>query len=325
MPRSAPPPTTNAPVEKATGLHPRNRHQGRYDFDALIRETPELGAFVILNPYGNRSIDFASPQAVRTLNRALLRQLYGIRHWDIPEGYLCPPIPGRADYIHGLADLLAGDNGSALPKNPAITALDIGVGANCIYPLLGNMDYGWRFVGTDVDDVAIAAARTIVQSNGLDGAIKLRKQSHTDSVLNGIIAPGERFELVLSNPPFHSNPDEARTGSQRKWKNLGKQDPGRKLPTLNFGGQSNELWRPGGELQFLRRMIKESTAFATQVLWFTSLVSKGGNIAPLQEALKRANAVQVRIVEMAQGQKRSRFLAWSFLDDAQRQQWMQAL
>jgi 23S rRNA (adenine1618-N6)-methyltransferase len=33
--------------------------------------------------------------------------------------------------------------------------------------------------------------------------------------------------------------------------NLGKQDPKRKLPVLNFGGQNNELWCEGGEIRFV--------------------------------------------------------------------------
>jgi hypothetical protein len=106
-------------------LHPRNRHQGRYDFPRLIEASPELAEFVILNPYGKQSIDFANPEAVRVFNRALLRQLYGLQHWDIPPGYLCPPIPGRADYVHGLADLLASDNSGEIPRGAAIRALDI--------------------------------------------------------------------------------------------------------------------------------------------------------------------------------------------------------
>jgi len=109
-------------------LHPRNRHSGRYDFPKLIAACPELGEYVILNPYGKQSIDFANPDAVRVFNRALLRQFYGIQHWDIPAGYLCPPVPGRADYLHGLADLLAADNGGVIPRGAAVRVLDIGTG-----------------------------------------------------------------------------------------------------------------------------------------------------------------------------------------------------
>lgn len=48
-PKPASPAKPATPREKAS-LHPRNRHQGRYDFPQLIKSTPELGQFVILNP-----------------------------------------------------------------------------------------------------------------------------------------------------------------------------------------------------------------------------------------------------------------------------------
>jgi 23S rRNA (adenine1618-N6)-methyltransferase len=293
-------------------LHPRNRHQGRYDFAAMISACPELQAFVIINPYGNQSIDFANPEAVRVFNRALLAQLYGIRHWDIPAGYLCPPVPGRADYLHGLADLLAEGHGGTIPRGGEVRVLDVGSGANCIYPLLGHVDYGWKFVGSDIDPTALAAAQTIVDANQLSAAIELRLQANRGKVFDGIIHPGERFALTLCNPPFHTSAEEAASGSRRKWKNLGKQDPGRKLPALNFGGQSNELWCPGGELEFVRRMIEESRAFAQQVSWFSCLISKAGNLPLLEPALAKAGVLEKRVVNMSQGQKQSRFLAWTF-------------
>ncbi|WP_462382043.1 23S rRNA (adenine(1618)-N(6))-methyltransferase RlmF [Pseudomonas sp. Marseille-QA0892] len=318
-------PPLHQPAAKAAGLHPRNRHQGQYDFDALMRGTPELRQFVILNPYGKRSIDFANPQAVRVLNRALLKALYGIEHWDIPEGYLCPPVPGRADYVHGVADLLALDNAGEIPRGARVHALDIGTGANCIYPLLGHGDYGWRFTGADIDATAIGAARAIVAANRLNASIDFRHQPDSTHLFTGIVGADERFTVTLCNPPFHTSPDEASAGSRRKWKNLGKLDPRRTLPALNFGGQSNELWCPGGELGFLKRMIRESITVRTQVLWFTSLVSKGGNIAPLRDALARAGATDVHVTEMAQGQKKSRFLAWTYLSAKERRTWLAGL
>lgn len=312
------------PAPTKGALHPRNRHQGRYDFAKLIAASPELAEFVILNPYGKQSIDFANPEAVRVFNRALLRQLYGIRHWDIPPGYLCPPIPGRADYLHGLADLLAESTGGTIPRGAATRALDIGTGANCIYPLLGHSDYGWHFVGADIDAQALACAREIVRANKLDSAIELRQQTQPSRLFEGVIGSEERFTLTLCNPPFHASAAEAASGSTRKWKNLGKLDPKRKLPKLNFGGQSNELWCEGGEAAFLTRMAAESAAFAGQVLWFSSLVSKAGNLPGLQAALKRAGALEVRQIDMAQGNKQSRFVAWTFQPVAARREWLQA-
>jgi 23S rRNA (adenine1618-N6)-methyltransferase len=296
---------------KAT-LHPRNRHQGRYDFPKLIQGTPELAGFVIRNPYGKESIDFANPEAVRVFNRALLKALYGVKFWDIPAGYLCPPVPGRADYVHGVADVLAADAQGEPPRGPGVRALDIGTGANCIYPLLGHLDYRWRFVGSDIDPVALASASTIVQANGLAKAIELRLQARPECILKGLVLDTDRFDVTFCNPPFHASAQAAVAGSQRKWRALGKADPSRKLPVLNFGGQNNELWCEGGELRFISQLIEESAAYGQQVRWFTSLVSKASNLPSLLASLKRVGTVETREVSMGQGQKQSRFLAWTF-------------
>ena len=303
-------------------LHPRNRHQGRYDFAALCVVEPRLKAFVIRTPYGKQSIDFASPTAVRVFNAALLKQLYGIQYWQIPEGYLCPPVPGRADYIHGLADLLAKDNQNTIPQGSAFRVLDIGTGASCIYPLLGHHDYGWRFIGSDIDPQALACATEILAANALERAIELRLQTDPTVFFKGIVGNNERILCTLCNPPFHSSAAEATRGSARKWRNLGKQDPTRKLPKLNFGGQSNELWCKGGELSFVRNMIRESKDYAEQVMWFSSLLSKSAHIRLLQRTLQQVGAAEVQVVKMAQGQKQSRFLAWTFQTAEQRQAWL---
>ncbi|MCP3749835.1 23S rRNA (adenine(1618)-N(6))-methyltransferase RlmF [Pseudomonas sp. SBB6] len=310
--------TANKPT-----LHPRNRHQGRYDFPQLIKSSPELGQFMITNPHGKPSIDFANPEAVRVFNRALLKAQYGIQHWDIPADYLCPPIPGRADYVHVLADLLAQENSGEIPRGAHVQALDIGVGANCIYPLLGHSDYRWRFLGSDIDATALAAAGAIVQANGLGKAISLRQQGNRKHILLGLLNSDERFDLTLCNPPFHASREEATRGSQRKWRALGKADPKRKLPVLNFGGQNNELWCEGGEIRFVSQLVTESASLGQQVLWFTSLVSKASNLPGIQAALKKAGALDQRVVEMGQGQKQSRMIAWTFQDAAARQAWRQ--
>ncbi|MDR3671397.1 MAG: 23S rRNA (adenine(1618)-N(6))-methyltransferase RlmF [Holophaga sp.] len=287
------------------GLHPRNRHRDRYDFGELTRACPELTGFVRPNPYGDLSIDFADPDAVRALNRALLRQAYGIA-WDLPPGFLCPPIPGRADYLHYAADLLAG--GGPIPRGDAVRVLDIGVGANCIYPLLGHREYGWHFLGSDIDPAALAWAGRIVQDNGLGGAIELRRQPDPGNIFQGLLRDGESFALSICNPPFHASPGAAREGSRRKLANLGQGGPLR----LNFGGRAGELWCQGGELGFLRRMIAESARFATRCRWFSALVSRSANLPDLRRALAQAGALATRTLDMAQGQKQSRILAWSF-------------
>lgn len=127
--------------------------------------SPKLGEFVGLNKFGTESIDFSNSEAVKFLNRALLKLHYVVGFWEIPEGYLCPPIPGRADYMHYVADLLAESNSNQIPTGAKVKCLDIGTGASAIYPIIANSEYGWSFVGTDVDKISVESARHILKSN----------------------------------------------------------------------------------------------------------------------------------------------------------------
>lgn len=302
-------------------LHPRNLHRGRYDFAQLIASSPELAAFVALNEYGNESVNFADPAAVKALNSALLLHYYGIKNWDIPAQYLCPPIPGRADYIHYLADLLSESNGGEIPRGKSVRALDIGVGANCIYPLIGHAAYGWQFVGTDVDATALHNAQQILDANQLNDAIELRLQKSSSAIFSDVTYADEYFDLTLCNPPFHASLAEARHGAQRKWKNLGKENDKRKNPVLNFGGQSMELCCDGGEEAFVTRMIEESESGKNNCLWFTTLISKSATLPHVYRKLKYSGAKDNRTIEMSQGQKKSRILAWTFMDKDQQREW----
>ena len=289
-------------VETKSGLHLRNRFRTRYDFPKLIACSPALAVFVKTNTHGDDSIDYGDPKAVKALNQALLKHAYGLQHWDIPPGYLCPPIPGRSDYIHHLADLIS------LRRGPEVRVLDVGMGANCIYPLIGASEYGWSFVGAEMDPVALRWAKKLVTSNpSVAGLIECRLQKSAMKCFQGIIQPGEHFDLTMCNPPFHASAAEAAAGTQRKLRNLGG-----KKDVLNFGGRAGELWCEGGEPAFIRRMIEESVAFASNCGWFTTLVSKSEHLPRLEKALRQVKASEVRIIDMAQGQKKSRIMAWSF-------------
>jgi 23S rRNA (adenine1618-N6)-methyltransferase len=305
------------PKEKSK-LHPRNKHRERYEFKQLIGSCPELAPFVSRNVYDDESIDFFNPEAVKMLNKALLKYFYHIDNWDIPQNYLCPPIPGRADYIHYCADLLSECNNGKIPTGNKIKCIDIGVGANCIYPIIGNREYGWSFAGSDIDYMAIESAMKIIEANPLlKWAIELRSQHNSKDIFYGIIQKDEYFDLSVCNPPFHSSLAKAQMGTLRKLSNL----KGKKItkPALNFGGQSNELWCEGGELRFVRDMIQQSKQFATSCLWFTTLISKEANLKEVYSYLKKVEAVDVRTIPMGQGNKTSRIVAWTFLSQKQQQ------
>lgn len=297
-------------IKKAT-LHPLNKHQGRYDFKKLIKICPELKSFVSVNKFGDESVNFFDPNAVKMLNTALLKQYYAIDFWDIPENYLCPPIPGRADYIHHLATFLAEHNHGNIPEGKNVTCLDIGTGANCIYPIIGTHEYHWSFIASDIDTISIENAQKIIQHNKrLQGCIEIRQQKNPSQIFKGIIHPKEKITITLCNPPFHKSAKEAQTGTLRKLQNLQGKKPVK--TELNFGGQSNELWCKGGEKKFIKNMIKESKQFSKQCQWFTSLVSKEANLPAIYDALKRVNAKTVQTIPMGQGNKVSRIVVWSF-------------
>ena len=312
-----------SPLLEKLSLHPRNRHRGRYNFSQLSQALPALEGFLVANPFdaNELTINFANPAAVMALNAALLKFFYGVESWRVPPGYLCPPIPGRADYVHHAADLLARDRNGNIPRGPGIRVLDIGVGANCIYPLIGHHEYGWRFVGSDTDTVALAAAQQIVSANakaGLATAIEFRLQASTQKIFDGILRPDDCFDFVLCNPPFHASAREAEAGAVRKWKNLGKAGGStgnaESNSKLNFGGQAAELWCEGGEVGFVSRMVAESSQPQTraQVSWFSALVSREESLPEIYSALKAAGARKFETIDMAQGQKKSRIVAWHF-------------
>lgn len=303
-------------------LHPRNIHRSRYDFDLLISNCPELKAFISINKFGIETIDFSNPLAVKTLNKALLQTYYDIQNWDIPKNYLCPPIPGRADYIHYIADLLAETNNGQIPEGNSVMGLDIGTGANLIYPILGNSIYNWSFVATDIYKTSIENCSKIIEANPkLIDAISLQQQTESRFIFKNIIIPEDRFTFTMCNPPFHASAEEANKSTSRKVSNLNPKEKKNTNPVLNFGGQNAELWCNGGEIGFVTQMIYESVKYASQCLWFTTLVSKKENLSSIYKTLKKVNAVSVKTIEMSQGQKNSRIVAWSFLNNTEQQKW----
>ncbi len=286
-------------------LHPRSFHNDLYNFDDLIKKVPDLKSFIIKNPNGLDTLTFANPQAVYLLNKALVLHFYNLNYWELPKGNLVPPVPGRADYIHYLADLIS----QSAIKND-ITVLDLGTGANLIYPIIGSAVYDWNFVATDIEQKSLQhAAEIIAKNERLSHKISLRFQLNKKHILKGIVEPRDYFELVMCNPPFFKSKEEAETQTLRKLKGLNNK---RQVELIhNFSGKNNELWCDGGELTFLLTLINESVLFKNQVGWFTSLVSNNDHLKPLEKELKKKGA-NYKVIQMAQGNKMSRILAWQF-------------
>jgi len=304
-------------IRTESRLHPASKFHGRYDLVKLQEVCPELSEFVFVNDYNKETVNFHDPKAVTMLNKALLIFNYEVNKWEMPENYLCPPIPGRADYIYYIAELLGANNYKKIPK---ITCLDIGVGASCIYPIIGNKEYDWNFIGSDIDEVALKSAQEILDNNEtIKEKTELRLQDDLHSIFKGVINPGDKIDMTICNPPFHASAEEASASSRKKIKNLTNHR--NKDTTLNFGGKSNELWTEGGEVAFIKKMIKESKAVSGHCYFFSTLVSRKENLRELYTTLKEEKAFYVKTLPMGQGNKVSRIVVWTFLDFDEQEKW----
>lgn len=305
-------------------LHPRNRNLAPYDLQALTKCLPELAAYIRDKPGGGKTLDFSHPGAVKRLNQALMDHHYGISSWEFPNDNLCPAIPGRADALHTIADLISEENRGHIPKGPQIVGLDIGTGASLVDPLIGTVEYGWSFIGTDVAPASISSAQRILAANPHAARhITCRLQSHSTSIFKNIIQAGEFIDFTLCNPPFHDSLEAAQAAARRKLRHIEKRKPQGNL-TLNFAGIEAELIYPGGEVAFILNMIEESIQWSRQVFWFTSLVAQADHVPSLLAALQQAGATKIEELPLATGNKSSRILAWTFLDTKARKIWQEA-
>jgi len=304
-------------------LHSRNKNRERYDLSALKNSTPELAEYIKPNKYGEDSVDFSNPIAVKLLNKALLNYYYDIKNWEFPVENLCPPIPGRADYIHHVADLLSENNFGKIPFGDKITCFDIGIGASGIYPIIGVAEYNWKFIGSDIDPKSIASAQNIINANSmLKDKIECRLQQNPVNIFYGIIGKEDKIDLSVCNPPFHSSIEDAQKGTQRKVKNLSGERT--KNPTLNFAGISNELICEGGEYKFIQNMIRESKKFSKNCFWFSTLVSKQSNLKGIYKSLGKVEANQIKTIPMGTGNKTTRIVAWTFFSNEEQNEWRES-
>ncbi len=291
-------------------LHIRNKHREGYDLKKLQKSNPKLKSHVFINDFKKESINFAEPEAVFELNKALLFSDYKIKHWELNKNSLCPAIPGRVDYIHHIADLISEDKLNP-KKGSKVKILDIGTGASLIYPMLGAQEYEWDFIGTEIDRESIHHAEMNINKNvWLKKKIQLRYQEDSENILKGVIYKNDKFDAIICNPPFFKSREDNWKSSTKKFQNLSKN---KETPTVqNFAGHANELWYPGGEKAFITKLIYESKEFKDQLNWITSLVSSKDSLKPLISVLEYHKASKIEIIEMKHGQKTTRILAWKW-------------
>jgi len=287
------------------------------------------------------TIKFADPNAVRALNTALLVADYNIKPnyaKILPKNALVPPVPGRADYVHHLADLLGGEQDGNIPEGSSVRGLDIGTGASVIYPLVASSTYGWAMVASEINFPSLQSARRIIEENTLENLIDLREQESEENIFDGILEPMEEIDFAMCNPPFFPSLEAFQAENARKIKGLARGGMNKRSRSLskaneadqkneasnNFGGTDSELWCEGGEVSFVRRMIDESKSkrYRHRFLWCTSLVSRESNCQRIEKYLRNnAQPAEVRRISFGAGKKSASILAWTFLNKDERREW----
>lgn len=294
-------------------FHKNNVHLDGYDFSVLIKAYPALETYLLTNAFTNKfTINFSDAKAVKALNTAILVAYYNIDYWQFSDKNLCPPIPGRVDYIHYLFDVLFA---YGLQNNVSI--LDIGTGATCVYPLLGSAVYDWNFIGTDSNKDALKNAQKIITKNNLTHKIQLQYQPNSNHIFEGILFKDSVICATMCNPPFYKSLGAAEQANQKKNKGLGIAKN-----TKNFSGKQHELWCKGGEKAFIHTLAYESSKFKENCFWFTTLVSKKENAESLLPSLKKLGATEIKIIPMHQGNKITRLVAWTFLEKLAQEKWV---
>jgi 23S rRNA A1618 N6-methylase RlmF len=237
----------------------------------------------------NNKIDFTDAEASKELTRIILKNDFNLE-WDMPLNHLIPPVMNRVNYIYWINDLI-----KIKCFNENIKGIDIGVGASCIYPLLGTSIYGWKFLGTEIDKESVNFSNENIKRNKLENEISIIYNDNNTLILNGIIPKDEIFDFCMCNPPFFSNELESE----------------RNNPKTICTGNKNELMTEGGELQFISQIITDSLLLKNQICWFTSMIGKKETLKSLKLKLNDLN-INYYITEFINGNITRWGIAWSF-------------
>ena len=285
-------------------MHPRNIYSKcQPNFAELARKYPSFSKHMILQDDGKSFLNWKDVQAHVELTKTLLQEDFKIS-WNIPPDFLCPPIPQRLNYIHWIEDLLAGPvevetkPAHSLKIPPQARGVDIGVGASCIYPLLGvRSQPGWKFLGSDINKSSLESARENVKRNGLEGNIEVRLMDNKKRLLVDLLKEEDgEFDFVMCNPPFFSSMAEARNASHVR----------------ACSGNLDEMVADGGEVAFVCRIIEDSKKLQTRIRWYTSMLGHRSSVKTIVGEAKAAGAKQVRTTKFFQGKTVRWAVGWSF-------------
>lgn len=288
-------------------MHYRNAfREQNLNFKLVAGRQEDLKPFIERRSESQWRLNFKSWVVTRALNSALLIDAYELGMWDLPRFQLCPPVANRANYIHWLEDLLLQSRPSGVAETGAsVRGLDVGVGASCVFPLLGASINGWSFVGVDIVDIALSSAIKNVRNNPrIAGLIEIRDgrmseviPSRNLSKFNTLLGVKneEQFSFCMCNPPFFDLIQDAKLN-----------------PGTNFGGTTYEMCHPGGEEAFTQRIFDESLVLRERVHWYTTMCGKKRTLRKILHLLEVARVPTIRTTRFLQGRTTRWGIAWSF-------------
>ncbi|EFA81716.1 hypothetical protein PPL_05710 [Heterostelium album PN500] len=282
------------------------------NFKLLAEKYPKFDKFILNKNEKIYNIDWKDPDAVRELTITLLDHDFGLKV-NLPFDYLCPMITSRLNYLLWIKDCYdrLAEQCFPLPKDSSdgnvssrvsqsrssVRAIDVGTGASCIYPLLGTRLFGWRFLATDIDSRSIEFARSNVERNQLQREIQVI-QVEKELILNNVIDEYSRYEISICNPPFFEDLKQTKLNHK-----------------TTCTGADNELVTEGGELQFVKRMIKDSLILRSNIKLYSTLLGRKKNVESVLTMLRDNNINCYTTTELAQGNCSRWVVCWSFVGD----------
>lgn len=170
--------------------------QKKPNFEYLAEKYENFRKYTFYNNEGKLSFNFNDNEANKEFTKTIMLEEYNIK-WDIPQNFLVPGIPSKLNYLDWINSILL----EYQINNDNIIGVDVGTGANCIYPLLGFTSYGWSFIASDINPEALKSAKNLLEINDIK-TIELKLQPNPKNAFVNIISTKDKLTFTLCNPPF---------------------------------------------------------------------------------------------------------------------------
>ena len=272
------------------------------DFLTLIKEFPELKKYILKQNEDNEAefqFDWSNNELSLLMDKSILNYYFDIKYYDIPKGFLIPPIPSRINYINLINSIITKLIKDIDIKN--IIGIDIGTGANIIYPILGYSIYKWKFICTEINKEAYNNAKLILQKNNLENNINIIKQNNKDNIFISILNRENKYIFSMCNPPYYNYENEIKLEDKKRDNEY------------NF----DEIYYKNGEYGFFQRYFEESICYKNNVFLYTILIGKKINAENIYDKLSSYNDI-IKIYNMQKiltGNNVRYIIYWSFFNN----------